>query len=142
MSDKFEWKSDYAVDGGRIDDEHKQLLNLANQVLAFTDPSRQADEVTDTVKQLFKYMEFHFDNEQGLMREAGYPEHEEHAQAHAKIISDMNNLLKTSSNLDQLVVELKPAMRNWVVQHILDEDKKIAKYLKVDPDVAESSKDE
>ena len=132
MSVTFQWKSDYTVDGGPIDDEHKQLLELANQVLSFTEPSRQVDEVTDTVKQLFKYMESHFDNEQELMREADYPEYEEHVQAHAKIISDMNDLLKTCSDLDQLVAELKPAMRDWVVQHILDEDKKIAKHLKAD----------
>ena len=131
MSITFEWNDEYVLDGGPIDDEHRQLLKLADRVFSFTASSRQADEVTDTVKQLFTYMEFHFDNEEKLMREIGFCEYEEHVRAHQKIVNDMNALLKTCGDLDQLVAKLRHAMVDWVVQHILDEDKKIAKYMKV-----------
>ena len=131
MSLAFQWRDDYVVDGGPIDDEHKRQFELANRVFAFTNPSEQVDEVTDAVKQLYKYMEFHFDNEQKLMREVGFPEYEQHVQAHKTIINDMNGLLKTRSDLDQLVAKLRHAIVDWVVRHIMDEDKKIAEYTTV-----------
>ncbi len=129
MSLTFQWQPGYVIDGAQIDEEHKRLLDLANRVFDFTDPSNQVDEVTETVKELFKYMKLHFANEQKLMQEVGYPDYKQHAQAHGALVRAMNGLLRNGGDLDNLLVNLRHAMVDWVVWHIINEDKKIAEYV-------------
>ncbi len=123
------WKDYYCIDQGPIDDQHKRLVQLANSVLAITDPLSEEAELRKTVKELFQYMEYHFDAEEQLMQKIAYPELDEHKKIHAGLIHDLNELLKTSRNYHHLLNRLKPVMKNWVLRHIEEEDSKIGAYL-------------
>ncbi len=130
MTTTFQWKEDYRIDGGSIDDEHRQLLALANDVLSIVDPRRQVEEVKEAVKGLYMYMEVHFGNEEKIQQEIGFPDHQRHVQLHKTIVIDMNQLMKNCDDLGDFVVRLRYAMIDWVVQHILDEDTKIRDHMR------------
>lgn len=130
MASLIGWKHEYSIDGGKIDAQHKHLVELANKVLATSDPVTDVTQLRKTVKDLFQYIEYHFDAEEEFMREVEYPEVEEHHEIHAQLVHDMNHLLKASKDYNQLLAELKPIMTSWVLKHILVEDGKIGKFLK------------
>ncbi len=126
---KIEWRDAYKIDSGVIDKEHKQLIAMANQVFALIDPSSQRAEIIELVKALYKYMEFHFDHEEKLMQEAAAPHLAEHAQRHKRIIQSMNQALLSQEDITQYAAQLRYLMVDWVVRHIVEEDRKITQYL-------------
>jgi len=124
------WKQEYCIDNGEIDTQHRRLVQLANKVLAVTDAVGEATEFRQTVKELFRYIEYHFDAEEQFMQEVGYPTLAAHKEIHAQLVRDMNQLLKTSRDYVQLLASLKPVMTSWFLKHIQEEDSKIGVFLK------------
>ena len=124
------WKQEYCIDDGKIDAQHKRLVQLANRVLAVTDAVGEATEFRQTVKELFQYIAYHFAAEEQFMQAVGYPGLEEQKQLHSQLVHDMNQLLKTSRDYVQLLASLKPVMTGWVLKHIREEDSKIGVFLK------------
>ncbi len=123
----FDWSESYRIDGGPIDDQHKQLFFLANCVFAV--PAADTEEIKLTVKELFRYMEYHFADEERLMQKAAYPELAEHVELHERIIHQMNSVLRGSHSYVQLCATLRHLMVDWVIEHIVNEDLKIHRHL-------------
>lgn len=119
------WSDDLRIDGGVVDAEHRTLIDLANRVIATEDVRGRLDEFRQLVKSLFRYMENHFDHEEELMRESGYPELERHAARHREIVRDMNELLRRQRDINEYAAALQQYMVDWVVTHIMQEDKKL-----------------
>lgn len=128
MSVLFIWLDDYNIDRGVVDKEHQHLFELANVILSIENPAEQAELVKKSVKDLFDYMVVHFENEENLMREIGYPKFEQHAVKHKQIVQDMNDVILKCKHLEELTEILKRCMFEWVVKHIMDEDKDIGVY--------------
>lgn len=126
----FQWKEEYSVDGCVIDHEHQHLFELANRILAIKDPAKQVDVVKEAIRNVYDYIEYHFSHEEELMREVEYPEYEQHAQKHQDLRNKMNMIPCTCYDIKHFVVEFKQFMAKWVLHHIIEEDTKIAPYLK------------
>lgn len=125
----MQWSDEYCVDGN-IDSEHKRLFELANNVFALVDPQRQIAELKDTINALYEYMGFHFGNEQRLMLKIGFLDYARHAAMHKAMIAELNRLMTTSRDLEELSSGLRHLMLDWLLAHILREDRKIAVYTK------------
>jgi hemerythrin len=119
------WDSKYSVHNEEIDTEHRKLLDLANSVFAIQDPNRQAAEFRRAVKELFRYMEYHFRHEEELMERVGYPDRVPHGVLHKSIVATMNSLLLNCSNLVDLSEKLRHFLVEWVLNHMAEEDSKI-----------------
>lgn len=126
MCPQFHWSDDLSIDGGLVDAEHRSLLDLANRVIEIEDPQQRLDDFRQAVKSLFRYMENHFDHEEELMREASYSELERHAERHRRIIAEMNEMLRGHQDMNQYAAALRQYMVDWVLTHIMEEDKKLA----------------
>ncbi len=124
MAITLQWSDKYCIDGN-IDCEHKRLFELANNVFALVDPKWQMSDLKATVKALYEYMEFHFGNEQRLMRRIEFPEYDQHVAMHKALIVEMNRLMTTSRDLEEMVSKLRHLMVDWLLTHILREDRKI-----------------
>lgn len=122
----FQWSEEYSIHDSVIDEEHKKLLYLANEIFAISNPSRERERFTVALKQLFGYMEYHFRHEEQLMSGVVFPDRQAHSARHNEIIVQMNTLLKSCRSLGKLSEKLKDFMRDWVLKHIAEEDKRIA----------------
>jgi hemerythrin len=129
MSLTLQWSDAYCVDGN-IDSEHRRLFELANKVFALIDPKRQMADLKDTINALYTYMEYHFGNEQRLMLKIGYLDYERHAAMHKAMTAELNRLMTASHDLEELTSGLHHLMVDWLLAHILREDRKIAVYTK------------
>ena len=120
------WKEDYCIGHFQTDYEHKELVSLANKVISFSNTGESIHKVRRALKALNDYTKIHFRNEEAYMERIGYPAIEEHKQCHSDLIQRMNATLIQSSDLNDLVHQLKRLMVVWVIEHIIHEDKKIA----------------
>ena len=124
------WTDEYEIDRGVIDNEHRTLFDLANRVFGMATPEIGKGEIVEVVKALFHYMEYHFRHEEELMVQCDYPDLLEHTQCHRRIAKEMANSLRATKDIRLYAVELRHTMVDWVLTHMINEDKKIGAYLK------------
>ena len=126
------WKEElHGVGIPDIDEQHKQLFVLTNQVLEIRDmppgPERQKKAV-NIVKQVYAFTRYHFSTEEAIFAHYGFPEAQDHVRAHAglteKIRAEMPASHEASFNLGPLGDDLV----DWILVHISRDDRKYAEY--------------
>ena len=120
------WKDEYSIGHFQTDHEHKELISLANKVIDFSNDGEEDDTIISAVKALGDYSIIHFRNEEAYMEHIGYPGLKEHKVRHKELIQRMEAVVTQNTELDELVHQLKRLMVVWVIEHIINEDKRIA----------------
>lgn len=120
------WKSEYSIGHFQTDNEHKELISLANKVIRFSRTGEDINKIRLALKALREYTIIHFRNEENYMESLGYQAIEQHKECHAELIVRLNEVIAENTNVDDLVHGLKRLMVVWVIEHIINEDHKIA----------------
>lgn len=126
MSTKFKWNKKYSVGNDLIDSQHKDLFTLVGNI----SDSEDVDEISDAVTELYKYTRVHFSTEEAEMQRYEFPQYYQHADLHDNLVSE---LIKVSSNPisdSGTIKEFQEFLHEWLVDHIMDEDQKFAKFRK------------
>ncbi len=127
-----EWSDDFKIGEDKIDREHWGLFALIHDLGDKISQGAAETSINATIEALAAYVDVHFEHEERLMQETGYPEFDAHKKAHEA--------------LDQRVAEFKEALRrspetfdfeglmdflsNWLSEHILKVDMKFAAFHK------------
>lgn len=124
------WKEDYSVNIKEIDDQHRKLVAMINELHDAMSERRAKEVLGEILKKLADYTVFHFSSEERLMRTNEYPEYEEHRGKHEKMT---NKVLALQEELKQgkitLSMEVMDFLKNWLDKHILGTDKKYSAFL-------------
>jgi hemerythrin len=121
----IQWKDSYKIGHTEIDTEHQHLFHLAGKLLDAQDrPSQQAVAMA-----FYKYTREHFEHEETLMRETGYPGYQAHIGWHNRIISRLNEISEGISRQEPDRQALESLMNDWLVTHIAEEDAQLAQYV-------------
>ncbi len=124
----MKWTPDCRLGIPDIDSQHRLLFAIANELLDIENPMEQQLEFKYMIDHLRSYVEDHFQTEIKFMEEIKYPEREEHLKMHDAIIGEINNTLKSSTDLRTLKESLQLLMSNWIKDHICKEDKRYSKW--------------
>lgn len=123
------WSDELSVGIQEIDEQHKVLVNLFNELHDAIWHKKGNDAVAHTLKALADYTRTHFMVEESLMRILGYPEYEEHKGDHEKLINQLHELEeKVSAGHHAISFELLHFLRNWLTHHIMEGDRRYAPY--------------
>ena len=124
------WRSDYRVGINVIDSEHQALFDLIND---FHDKYAGGDthgQLLGVLNRLVAYAEAHFQHEETLMREIGYPHLAEHQQMHEQLYSSIFALNeKLSQHGATMNADTLRFLKTWITGHILQEDLSIGELL-------------
>jgi len=122
----MQWKSIYSIGIGKIDNQHKRLIQLATQLEDAVAAKNFTSEIGNTLRFLVDYTSYHFKNEEELMEQIQYPELNEHKALHKQLMTDVRQILVDLRNGKNISgVDLVNFLKNWIVEHIEKEDKKI-----------------
>ena len=124
------WQDDYCVGNEMIDNDHKALFQMINEFYDAFQESRKRSQLTPLLTQLVRYAEEHFQREEKTMAYYAYPETEVHHQIHERLVEtifELNNRLE----LDPMPLDRDAVMflKHWLVDHILQEDKKLGAFI-------------
>lgn len=127
----FPWVDDLSVGVHRMDDQHKVLLRLINRVADLSESGVGGAAVRIVLGQLVDYTKFHFQDEEKLMRDAGYPEVDVHAKVHEAFVAEVGRLVAAATASTETVdgSALLPLLKDWLVRHIQGTDKKYGKHI-------------
>ncbi len=128
---KVLWRDDWRSGRTSIDEEHRELIELSNKVLARIMGRASYKELESVLDSLFKSIENHFDSEEQVLADSGYPALGEHAARHRELVRESALLRDRSSKGD-----IDPgAYFNFLVDkviigHLLKDDVLFFPYLK------------
>lgn len=126
----YEMKDEYLIGIDLIDNEHRVLFEIADEIyeLCRNDfvPDKY-DHITNLVHRLKDYAAMHFDHEEAYMESIQYKkmftQKIQHDNFKRKL--DTMNLKFIDDNQEQTIEELLKFVIDWLVEHILETDKRI-----------------
>lgn len=130
-SEQFvEWKDEYSVGIDSIDQQHKKLLNLINQLQTAVDYSTGEEFEREALDELVEYTKTHFSYEEGLMKDNDYPDFEPHKAQHDKMFVKVGEVLaEYEKDQDSAMANAVEYLRDWLINHINGTDKEYSRYL-------------
>ncbi len=129
--DFFKWEDSYSVGVRKIDEQHKKLFDLINQLGNAMITGKGRDIISKLLKELKDYTVYHFTDEEKLMEDNGYPELLSHKDIHKNFVNKIKDFEKKNEegNLS-LSVDLFNFLKDWLKGHILGTDMKYKEFFK------------
>lgn len=131
----IDWSDEYSVGIRVIDNDHRELFDLVNQLHEGLESHAGSAIIGQTTDRLIRYVKEHFKREEGLMFEYGYPGLEEHRRKH-------NEFVWLVSAIRKIVLEcphrldghkLLNFLSKWLTSHIMKTDREYLPYLHSEP---------
>ncbi len=127
----FQWSDDLSVDIAGIDDQHKTLVGMINELHAAMKMGQSKEALLKIFERLREYTASHFANEEKLFKKHGYPETEEHIAAHKAFVNKVVEWEKAvSSGKATVSMEIMRFLKQWLTGHIMGVDKRYGPFLK------------
>ena len=122
----FTWYNKYSVGNEEIDGHHKALFGILNRLYENCMVNKNANCLEPIVEELVAYTKYHFSAEEKLMKELGYQDLDNHRAQH-NAFTERAMQLEMQSNKDdfETTKELIVFLGNWLLKHVMEEDKKI-----------------
>jgi hemerythrin len=125
----FEWKEEYSggIDG--IDDQHKVIIRLMNELFEAIRYEKGEAITKGVFIELLKYANYHFGLESDLFNKYHYDERAEHIGQHEHFIGKIKNLM-INEYLTARDVQLETLhyLRGWFQEHMLKIDMEYCRY--------------
>lgn len=123
---EFTWSDRYKIGNDLVDSQHQHIFKLANETVSVSDDA----DITRLLMLFYQHVREHFQAEEHLMKQAGYPRYQEHVEEHNLMLDRLNeislNVQKRQWNPD----DIKMFVRRWISVHIVQEDMRVGEYLK------------
>ncbi len=124
------WRQEYSVHIHAMDKHHQTLFERANDFYMALDSQKDKSIIASTLRFLLEYTTYHFTEEEMLMKNYGFPGYENHRKKHAAFKKDIDALCaKFQENDPETGLELLQVLKNWILDHILTEDRKYGEFL-------------
>ena len=114
----LEWKAEYSVGIESMDVEHREMIELINNVYGELEGRRDADAIEDFLGEVHSAISSHFALEERIMREAGYEEYEAHKNDHEVLLDQIHDMMDASfENADTGLEILEGNLSSWFGNH-------------------------
>lgn len=121
----IDWQDNFSVSIKEMDDQHKKLIGMINQLHEAMKAGKGAIEIKTVIDEMINYAKFHFDSEEKLMSEHHFAglatqkiEHNAFIKKTLEFQADLNSGKRTIS------IEVLNFLKDWLTNHILVNDKK------------------
>ena len=110
------------------------------EAFAVVEPELKHEKIKTVLNKLYEYMKTHFSHEEEYMQEINYPQFEIHKDIHNNIVNTINDFIKELPTLsaDSFEKELARLIDTTIINHIIQEDKKIIIWVKANSNQSDS----
>jgi hemerythrin len=126
----FNWSDEYSVNIKEIDEQHKVLISLINELHDKMRVGKAKEILAEILEKLIHYTNYHFKYEENLFTSHGYPDSSIHKTVHIGLVHQVKEI---KSNFDSgkvvLSMDVMNFLKGWLGNHILGTDKKYSSYL-------------
>jgi len=129
------WNENFATGVPEIDEQHMILVHTLNEASVKLQRDTKIETLQQITQDLLSYALYHFETEEELMQECGYPEEaqadaaqhlEQHRAFSSKVVAVHERI---KSGTPPSSAELLGFLSDWVTHHILKTDKKLGAFI-------------
>lgn len=129
----FPWNANFATGIALIDEQHRQLVHLINKLASQLSRGANELQLSEVFQELVAYADYHFKTEEQIWqpRFQDDPWYSGHKHAHDAFLPralEIQHHLQDAA-YDKVLEEVLKFLVNWLVFHILDNDRRMAKEL-------------
>lgn len=129
MARIIEWTDELNVGIQEIDEQHKVLVNLINELYGAMIKGGTKETNGEILNRLVDYTKTHFIVEESLMRILGYEDYDAHKKRHDDFVGQLGELKRTyDQGQAHISMELMNFLKDWLSGHIMKTDKEYAPY--------------
>jgi len=129
----FAWNDRYATGIAEVDEQHRQLVNLINQIGGICAMEKDIRNALPILIELERYTQYHFSCEEKMMElfQLNSSHVESHFSAHEYFRQQMTKAAEifsgNSGGSMQIMTHLLGYLTNWLVHHIMGMDMRMAR---------------
>jgi len=117
------WNDNFSVNIEQMDKQHRKLIDIINRLSEVAQYNQNNEAIGKILQALEEYIEFHFTDEENLMRKYHYHKLDAHRRAHQNLIFELFRYRNLYDSHKLVFNELANFIANWLVDHIMVEDK-------------------
>jgi len=123
----IEWRAEFETGIADVDHEHKELVDLINELHAQMREHADEDTVRQFLGEVFAKISAHFALEETVMRKHRYDEYEAHKAEHEALLDEIRDIMDdfeagVYSSADEA---LATTVRDWFVNHFKTKDARL-----------------
>lgn len=124
------WNDSYSVGIESIDNDHKKLIHLINNLQTAIDYKTDQQFEKQTMNEVIDYTVYHFTREEEIMEKNEYPDVVPHKAQHKKMIDKVNEFVKAYEEGESEAIEsLLKYLKAWLINHINGTDQEYSEFL-------------
>lgn len=117
------WRDDYSVGIEAVDYEHKQLIDLINQLHEKLEAGDSKQAISAFFGDLLKGIAAHFALEEKFMRDHGYERFGSHKEDHERLLDELRDIMDAFEHALEIdAVELAGRLDTWFTRHFRTHD--------------------
>lgn len=124
------WNSTCSVGVRAMDDQHGILIDTINELQAELLRGCSRETLSTQLNQLLKFTTMHFQGEEQLMEQLGFPGLAEHRAEHQRLLAQIRESShRVHRNGDVQVRTLLQFLRDWYLEHFEGPDQEYGPWL-------------
>ncbi|MGB8010868.1 MAG: bacteriohemerythrin [Terriglobales bacterium] len=130
MANTFQWNDSYSVKIEAMDAQHKRLFEIIAELYTAMRAGEGKKVAAGVLRRLIDYTVQHFEAEEKLMENNGYPDLAAHQTEHraltAKVLAFKNDF---DAGAVSITPDLMKFLENWLTNHIQTVDRKYGEFI-------------
>jgi hemerythrin len=126
----FQWRDEYSINVSEMDNDHKRLFEISNMLYEAINSDGNRSEMENILNLIINHTGQHFDREEDLMEKYNFPErniqHKQHELFRETVLEYKRKFKSNEIEIDMHFINL---LKDWVINHILTEDRKYGIHL-------------
>lgn len=119
----MEWNSQLDIGLDEINRQHQTLVHLINELYHLLNHNYGLASIKRVVQGLIDYTANHFKYEEILFEQIDYKQTQQHIDKHHRLVKQVLDFQARVEKGEEIGDELMAFLKNWLVQHIMKEDK-------------------
>jgi hemerythrin len=126
----FPWQNEYSVNIKQIDDQHKKLVSMVNELYDAMQKGQGREIIGKILSGILDYAKTHFTTEEQLMKIHAYADYAAHKKEHDDLTAKAVDFAKRYNQGNQnLALQVGTFLKEWLMNHIIGMDKKYSSFL-------------
>lgn len=120
------WKDEFSVGVTAVDLEHRDLIELINDLHALMHERATHDQVVSSLGEIFAQISAHFALEEKFMRESRYMAYAEHKEDHEILLDDLRDIMdQVEDDGSYKELQLSKDLSYWFSEHFRKHDARL-----------------
>lgn len=122
----IEWRDEFSVGVASVDLEHRELINLINDLHGMMDEGTTHDQVVSALGEIYAQISAHFALEERFMRETEYEAYPSHKDDHEALLDELRDIMDRVEDDGSFEEErLSRELEQWFTNHFGTHDAKL-----------------